>query len=313
MQVCMLDDAKLPDRRSCCEGVMRTTIKVGNLPNDLDIQAIRDVFAGHNVHILFIEVEPTIAFVHCSWTPELQDVVSSLSGYSLKCGRVLTLQLTEGDEDVRRREETRKKNQTPSCTLFVVGFDTTSISETDISFSFSEIARVQKVMIRKNFCFVRFRDVQSSTLVMENFHGKTVLGRVISIEYGMPGGSSSAMPHSALVSNAGTQQRQPNDNLNSEDKNYSQASQSSGKRSNEHRSEILEFRTLKSRKYSRSRSRDRTQRDQHSKTSLYDRDRDYFPSEFFPCNSKSMGSSHKFQIGTTGDTNVVHVRGQTVR
>jgi RNA recognition motif-containing protein len=305
MHGCKQDDAKIPDLRGCCKRLMRTTIKVGNLPDDMEIQAIRDIFVGFNVYILYIEVVPTIAFVYCSWTAELQDIVTSLSGYLLKCGRVLTLQVTEGDEDVRRREETRKKNQTPSCTLFVVGFDTSRISETDISFSFSEIARVQKVMIRKNFCFVRFRDVQSSTLVMENFHGKIVLGTVISIEYGMPGGSSSTTPSS-------THRRQLNDNLSRKNEIYSQASQSGGKRSNERRCEVSEFRSSRIGKYSRSRSRDRTEYDRY-KTSSYDRDKHHAPSDFFPSNSTLMGPSRKFQIHNLSDIGVVHAKGQSSR
>lgn len=268
---------------------MRTTIKIGNLPDDSEIQAIRDIFDGYNVHILFIEVVPSIAFVHCSWTTELQDIVTSLSGSFLQCGRVLTFQLTEGDEDVRRREETRKKNQTPSCTLFIVGFDTSRMSESDISFSFSEVARVQKVMIRKNFCFVRFRDVKSSTLVMDNFHGKTVLGNVISIEYGMPGGSSSIIPSTTLESNASSQQLQLSENINRK---------------------ISECRRSKSRKRSRSRSRDRISHDRHNKTFTYDRDRHYIPSESFPCKSKSMGPLQNFQIRPLSDIDV-HARWQS--
>jgi RNA recognition motif-containing protein len=313
MHGCKLDDAELPGLRSICKGLMRTTIKVGNLPDDLEIQAIRDIFVGLNVHILYIEVVPTIAFVHCSWTAELQDIITSLSGYLMKCGTVLTLQLTEGDEDVRRREETRKRNQTPSCTLFVAGFDTSKISETDISFSFSEIARVQKVMIRKNFCFVRFRDVQSSTLVMENFHGKSVLGKVISIEYGMSGGSSSITLSSTLGSNGSTQRRQLNDNLSHKNESYSQSSQSSGKRSNAGSCEISEYSSSKSGKKSRSRSRDRTQHDTYNKTSSYDRDRHHVPSEFFPSNSKLMGPSHKFQIHTLSDIDHISASEQSSR
>jgi RNA recognition motif-containing protein len=321
-----------PGHRSICKGLMRTTIKVGNLPDYLEIQAIRDIFIGLSVHILYIEVVPTIAFVHCSWTADLQDIITSLSGHLLKCGTVLTLQLTEGDEDVRRREETRKRNQTPSRTLFVAGFDTSKISETDISFSFSEIARVQKVMIRKNFCFVRFRDVQSSTLVMENFHGKSVLGKVISIEYGMPGGTSSITLSSTMGPSGSNQRRQLNDNLSRKNESYSQASQSSGKRSNarscesysqasqnsgkrrDARScELSENSTSKSGKKSRSRSRDRTQHDTYNKTSSYDRDRHDVPSEFFPSNSKLMGPSHKFQIHTLSDIDLVSASEQSSR
>lgn len=297
-----LEVLEILDHRSCCQDPMRTTIKIGNLPGDMEIQAVRDIFVDIDVHILFVEIlPPTTAIIHCSWTAKLKEIITNLSGYSLKCGRVLTLQLAEGDEDVRRREETRKKNQVPSCTLFVVGFDTTRISESDIAFSFSEVARVQKVMIRKSFCFVRFRDVLSSTMVMENFHGKTVLGSEISIEFSMPGvASSSTVASSSLGLEASYRLRQTNDDLDSTNENCSQALE--GKRNSAHIAKSLEHKKPKSRKYCRSRSRDRHSHERYYTTLSNDRDR--FPSrnEEFPYKTSSTRQSSTPQFHTCNDS-----------
>jgi RNA recognition motif-containing protein len=92
----------------------------------------------------------------------------------------------------KKRIEDRKKEQAPSAILFVHGFDSLK-SEDEIKVALNSIAPVKKVMKRRNFCFVRFSCVADATKVMVFFHGKEVLGFVLSIEYGMPMQSCSSL------------------------------------------------------------------------------------------------------------------------
>jgi hypothetical protein len=105
---------------------------------------------------------------------------------------------TETAAAAKQRIEDRKKEQAPSAILFVHGFDSLK-SENEIKLALNSIAPVKKVMKRKNFCFVRFSCVADATKVMVFFHGKEVLGFVLSIEYGMPmQSSSSSNPASSI-------------------------------------------------------------------------------------------------------------------
>ena len=188
-EVCARGD--LPDLDECGEVQQtRCSIFVGNIPDGLDLQILRDLFESKGVHVLYVEMKMNFAFVHCNFSNTTKDVVADLKGYKLKCGRVLSIEMAKGDGEVKRREDERKKKQIASTTLFVVGFDTTQVSEKDISNAFRVVAPVQKIMIRKSFCFARFKSVEDATKVMLEFHGKELLGRVISIEYGMLGGGS---------------------------------------------------------------------------------------------------------------------------
>ena len=170
----------------------RSTILVSNLPDGSNIQMIRDIFADYDVQVLYVEIETDSALVHCYWTKELKSIVEGMTGLSLQVGIILKLELFENEEAAKRREVNRKDTRVPSPLLIVFGFDTSRVSESGISDVFSKVAIVQKVMIRSKFCFVRFKNIKSSTEAMEEYHGKEVLGSIISIEYGMTGVARSA-------------------------------------------------------------------------------------------------------------------------
>lgn len=186
-EVCAVGD--LPDLQECGEvHQTRGSIFVGNIPDGIDLQILRDIFEEKQIHVLYVEMKVNFAFVHCNYSANMKEIIASMKGHKLKCGRVLSIEIAKGDGEVKRREDDRKKKQIASSTLFVVGFDTTQVSERDISNAFSTIATAQKIMIRRSFCFARFQSVEDATKVMEEFHGKELLGRVLSIEYGMAGG-----------------------------------------------------------------------------------------------------------------------------
>jgi RNA recognition motif-containing protein len=170
----------------------KSSILVSNLPDGTNSQMIREIFSKCAVQILYVEIETDSALVHCYWTKELRGIVEEMTGLSLQGGTILKLELFEDDEAAKRREVNRKETRIPSSLLIVFGFDTSRISKSNISEVFSKVARVQKVMIRSKFCFVRFKNIESSTQAMEEYHGKEVLGSMITIEYGMTGVAQSA-------------------------------------------------------------------------------------------------------------------------
>jgi RNA recognition motif-containing protein len=118
------------------------------------------------------------------------DLTISFDGLTISLDKYVGIE-KETASAAKKRIEDRKKEQAPSAILFVHGFDSLK-SEDEIKVALNSIAPVKKVMIRKNFCFVRFSCVADATKVMVFFHGKEVLGFVLSIEYGMPMQSSSS-------------------------------------------------------------------------------------------------------------------------
>lgn len=182
----LIAESELPQGSNC----RRTSVQIGNLPINTDPSVIRDIFVSFNVQVLYVEITAEYSFAHCNWTEELDSIIKSMKGCSLQCGTILTFFLTEGDDEVRRREQIRKKIQEPSTILFVFGIDTSTVAEIDIFRVFNEVAPVQKVMIRKKFCFIRFKDVKSASSIMGEFHGKEVFGKKLSIEFGMAGGGA---------------------------------------------------------------------------------------------------------------------------
>ena len=61
----------------------------------------------------------------------------------------------QGDGEVKRREEQRRKQQAPTSTLFVVNFDVTRTRESDLAHEFNKYGRTKRVQIKKNFAFIQ--------------------------------------------------------------------------------------------------------------------------------------------------------------
>ena len=57
----------------------------------------------------------------------------------------------QGDGEVRRREETRKKEVKPATTLFVVNFDVDRVRERDLERHFEPYGRLKRVQIKRNY------------------------------------------------------------------------------------------------------------------------------------------------------------------
>jgi len=69
----------------------------------------------------------------------------------------------QGDGEVKRREEQRRKQQAPTSTLFVVNFDVTRVRESDLAHEFNKYGRTKRVQIKKNFAFIQVSFTLSTT------------------------------------------------------------------------------------------------------------------------------------------------------
>ena len=59
--------------------------------------------------------------------------------------------LGQGDGEVRRREDLRKRQTKPTTTLFVVNFDVDRTRERDLEKHFEPYGRLKRVQIKKNY------------------------------------------------------------------------------------------------------------------------------------------------------------------
>ncbi len=55
--------------------------------------------------------------------------------------------MLQGDSDIKRRESERRKNTTPSTTLFVVNFDVTRTRERDLYELYEKFGRLRRVQV----------------------------------------------------------------------------------------------------------------------------------------------------------------------
>jgi len=62
--------------------------------------------------------------------------------------RLLCTLLTQGDSDIKRREQERRKKTTPSTTLFVVNFDVIRTRERDLADLFGRYGPLRRVQVR---------------------------------------------------------------------------------------------------------------------------------------------------------------------
>jgi hypothetical protein len=57
----------------------------------------------------------------------------------------------QGDGEVRRREDVRKKTTKPATTLFVVNFDVDRVRERDLERHFEPYGKLKRVQIKRNY------------------------------------------------------------------------------------------------------------------------------------------------------------------
>ena len=76
----------------------------------------------------------------------------------------------QGDGDVKRREDLRRRQTKPTTTLFVVNFDVENTVERDLERHFEQFGKLTRVQIKRNYAFIQYDDVEAATAAVDNCH-----------------------------------------------------------------------------------------------------------------------------------------------
>ena len=68
----------------------------------------------------------------------------------------LPCMVAQGNGETKRREEQRRKNCTPTDTLFVVNFDPDTTHERHLEEHFAPYGKLKRVQVKKNYGFVQY-------------------------------------------------------------------------------------------------------------------------------------------------------------
>lgn len=82
----------------------------------------------------------------------------------------------QGDGDIKRREDTRRRNIRPTSTLFVVNFNVEDTGERDLERHFEKFGRLVRVQIKRTYAFVQYEEVEQAEAAMKECHLSRFMG-----------------------------------------------------------------------------------------------------------------------------------------
>jgi hypothetical protein len=89
----------------------------------------------------------------------------------------VTRRLTvQGDGEVRRREDLRRRQTKPTTTLFVVNFDVDKTRERDLERHFEPFGKLRRVQIKRNYAFIQYEDVDQAADALKACYGTCLAG-----------------------------------------------------------------------------------------------------------------------------------------
>ena len=89
---------------------------------------------------------------------------------------MLSLHL-QGDGETKRREERRRKAQTPTSTLFIVNFDVDQTREGDLEKHFAPYGKLKRVQIKRNYGFIQYEVLDDAIAAREATNLSRLLGK----------------------------------------------------------------------------------------------------------------------------------------
>jgi len=124
------------------------------------------------------------AFVYYRNARDADDAVRGLDGreFGYKRRR-LRVEWSKGDGDIKKREDTRRRNIKPTTTLFVVNFNVEETRERDLERLFEKFGRLIRVQIKRTYAFIQYEEVDQAEAAMKETHLSRFMGRTISVEY----------------------------------------------------------------------------------------------------------------------------------
>mmetsp|Transcript_37217 Transcript_37217/g.117146 ORF Transcript_37217/g.117146 Transcript_37217/m.117146 type:complete len:186 (+) Transcript_37217:875-1432(+) len=97
--------------------------------------------------------------------------------------RRLCVEFARGDGATKQREEQRRKNISPTSTLFVVNFDVARTRQMDLEQFFDRYGRLVRTQLKKNFAFVQFESPEIAAEALKATNGAMMDGRPLTVEF----------------------------------------------------------------------------------------------------------------------------------
>lgn len=83
----------------------------------------------------------------------------------------------QGDGETKRREDRRRKAQTPTSTLFIVNFDVDNTREGDLEKHFTPYGKLKRVQIKRNYGFIQYDSLEDAIAAREATNLSRLLGQ----------------------------------------------------------------------------------------------------------------------------------------
>ena len=83
---------------------------------------------------------------------------------------------SQGDGDIKRREDQRRSHIKPTSTLFVVNFNVEETRERDLEKHFDPYGRLVRVQIKRTYAFVQFETVDQAEAALKDTHLSRFMG-----------------------------------------------------------------------------------------------------------------------------------------
>jgi RNA recognition motif-containing protein len=84
---------------------------------------------------------------------------------------------------VKKIEDERRKNITPSETLFVVNFHEVTTKKEDLELLFEKYGKLVRIDLKRNYAFVQYSTVEEATKAKEATNGGRLDQSILSVEY----------------------------------------------------------------------------------------------------------------------------------
>lgn len=92
------------------------------------------------------------------------------------CSKLMMGLGLQGDGEVRRREDLRRRQTKPTTTLFIVNFDVDKTRERDLEKHFEPFGKLRRVQIKRNYAFIQYEDVDQSADALKACNGTCLAG-----------------------------------------------------------------------------------------------------------------------------------------
>lgn len=115
---------------------------------------------------------------------EVERFVSDINGMAVQnVSSALRAEFARGDGKVKRKEDERRRNISPSETLFVVNFHEETTKKGDLEMLFGPFGELVRIDMKGNYAFVQFRTVEEAMRAKEATNGGKLDRSVLTVEY----------------------------------------------------------------------------------------------------------------------------------